>query len=68
MFVISGGNTIIYPDVWSSGDGMTWTQVTGSAAFGARWNHTSIAYNNGIWVIAGQNISNGSLGDVWWSQ
>ena len=48
--------------MWNSTDGINWTLVTGSAAFGPRVGHTMTVFNNRMWVIGG-----GSSGtaDVW---
>jgi len=40
-------------DVWNSTDGVTWIEATDSAGFAPRSNHTSVVFNNKIWVIAG---------------
>tara|TARA_R110002033_G_scaffold49190_1_gene95701 strand:- start:519 stop:1649 length:1131 start_codon:yes stop_codon:yes gene_type:complete len=52
-------------DVWSSPDGVTWTEVTTSAAFSAREGHTSVVFNDKIWVIAGWSSGNNRENDVW---
>jgi hypothetical protein len=72
MWVIGGqlykssnyGNSL--NDVWSSSDGIHWTQQSASAPFPARTNHQCIVFNNEIWVMGGSN-SNGFLNDVWFS-
>ena len=48
-------------DVWSSPDGITWTQATDNAGFPARGNHSSVVFSNRIWVIGGSSGGN----DVW---
>ncbi|HSB95316.1 MAG TPA: hypothetical protein VLC91_02640 [Spongiibacteraceae bacterium] len=40
-------------DVWSSSDGVTWTQETAGADFPSRGNHQVVAYNNELWLIGG---------------
>lgn len=42
-----------YNDVWTSTDGITWTEVTSSAAWSARTLADALVYNNDIWMIAG---------------
>jgi leucine-zipper-like transcriptional regulator 1 len=42
----------------------SWTQKTGSAAFSARSAHTSVVFNNKIWVIGGNTVS-GKTNEVW---
>ncbi len=62
----SGGN--VYNDVWSSSDGINWTQETASAAWAGRSGHTAVVFNNKIWVIGGEKgfVDNYAvLGDVW---
>ena len=66
MWIIGGkngsGNGL--NDVWSSTDGTTWTEVTSTAAFSPRRDHTSVVLNNKIWVIGGYDGSS-FLNDVW---
>jgi hypothetical protein len=40
-------------DVWSSPDGVTWTQVTAAAPWIQRNSHTSVVFDNKLWVIGG---------------
>jgi hypothetical protein len=69
MWVIGGEtNTITSAavnDVWSSSDGVTWAQVTGTARFSARQDFGSLVYNNAIWVIGGTSNGTTGLNDVW---
>ena len=71
MWVIGGadydpatGEFKILNDVWSSSDGVVWTQATAAAAFPARSNHTSVVLGNKMWIIGGSG-KNGYLHDVW---
>lgn len=53
-------------DVWTSVDGVNWTIVPLSGAiWSTRSAHTSLVYNNTMWVMGGWNGS--SLNDVWYS-
>ena len=52
-------------DVWSSVDGMTWLQVTAAAAFPARAFHTSVVFNDRLWVIGSLDYSLYAQNDVW---
>jgi hypothetical protein len=63
MWVI-GGNTDMSSknDVWYSTDGETWIQATASAAFSPRYEHTSVVFDNRMWVIGGSTDS-----IVWYS-
>ena len=73
LWVIGGGDfespsgQVFFNDVWSSSDGVTWTQVTGSAGFSPRWAHTAIVFKDRIWVIGGSSYAGGwtSYADVW---
>ena len=50
-------------DVWSSSDGVTWTQESASAAFPVRADHQVVAFNNKLWLIGGYDGSRKN--DVW---
>lgn len=39
--------------VWSSGDGLQWQQVTASAAWSPRIASASVVFNNRIWLLGG---------------
>lgn len=52
-------------DVWSSSDGKTWLLETANAAFGTRWLHQTIVYQDAIWVLGGLRINNSGANDVW---
>ncbi len=60
-------------DVWFSEDGSTWTQATSSAAWSARALHSSVVFDNKIWVLGGfddddNNPSSSRKNDVWYSE
>ncbi len=66
MWVLGGLGSSNKNDVWSSTDGVAWTQTTASASWSVRIFHSSVVYDNKMWVIGGTN--NGShKGDVWYS-
>src|SRR5688572_21589138 len=48
----------LFNDVWYSGDGIQWTQATNAAAWSPRREHSSLVYNNKIWVIGGSGANN----------
>lgn len=50
-------------DVWSSEDGVNWKQVTANAPWSARDGHTSLVFNDKMWVIGGG--IRGKNSDVW---
>ena len=56
-------------DVWSSSNGVSWTQSTAADAFGARFGQTSVTFGApaSIWVIGGQTTG-GNNNDVWASK
>jgi leucine-zipper-like transcriptional regulator 1 len=60
---ISNGNL---NDVWSSPDGVNWTQVTAAAAWEPRSRHSALVYDGKLWVLGGYG-NNGTLHDVWYS-
>jgi hypothetical protein len=71
MWVIGGG---IYDlrtylnDVWSSADGINWTQVTASAPWAGRQFHNVAVFDNKIWMVAGGTAQDeGGSTDVWYS-
>jgi hypothetical protein len=68
MWVIGGGNgnnTLLYPtDVWSSADGVNWTQETAPALWLRRTGHATVVFNNRMWVLGGNGVG-GYLNDVW---
>jgi len=65
----SNGNLL--NDVWSSSDGVNWTQVTASASWSPRADHTVVVFNNKMWLMGGSTISgtwmSGKANDVWYS-
>jgi prepilin-type N-terminal cleavage/methylation domain-containing protein len=65
MWVIGGCGGIMgcapKNDVWYSNDGVTWTNATWTAfSTGGRGYHTSLVYDNRMWVIGGGNTN-----EVW---
>lgn len=73
IWVIGGvgnisGNYIYKNDVWTlPRGGSSWTQVTSSAAFGVRYLHASVVYDDKMWVIGGSNNSDSYYNDAWYS-
>lgn len=60
------GNSSLADDS-SSATGSTWTQAASSAPFPARIRHTSVVFNNRMWVIGGEGEHGERLHDVWYS-
>jgi len=54
-----------YNDVWSSADGIHWTQHTKSAPWHPRQYHDVAVYDNRMWILEGYNPKNRN--DVWHS-
>lgn len=53
-------------DVWSSSDGITWTEVFPAAKWPRRAEHTSVTFADSIWVLGGGNFrARVSYNDVW---
>ena len=42
-------------DVWSSEDGVTWTEETSGATWSGRYTPEAIPYDNKIWIMGGNN-------------
>ena len=69
LWVIGGsdGSASYFNEVWSSSDGVTWEEAAipdGESRWSARNNHTSVVFNNSMWVLGGSDGTN-RLGDVW---
>lgn len=63
-----GVNGGLLNDVWSSSDGINWTEEVpndSSTSFQPRAHHTTIVFQNKIWVIGGSGLSNTFYNDVW---
>jgi hypothetical protein len=57
-----------YNDVWSSADGIHWTEHTKSAAWPARQYHDVAVWDNKLWVAEGYAAPGGNRKDVWYSE
>lgn len=72
LYVLGGGNYVpeyhAKNDVWSSEDGVTWTQLTDKAPWSPRLWHSAVAYRDRLWVIGGwSNNPHRNWNDVWHS-
>jgi len=72
MWVLGGGTywtpttpEALYNDVWSSADGVHWTQHVSDAPWNPRKYHEVAVFDDRLWVIGGHN--QGDLNDVWYS-
>ena len=67
LWLIGGDNGKKSNDVWSSSDGIKWTQETANAEFSERKNHQVVRFNDGngdkLWLIGGKNGE--SKNDIW---
>jgi hypothetical protein len=61
------GATYLLNDVWYSSDGITWDQATASADWSKRYYHTSVVYDNKIWIMGGMDSGYNAKNDVWYS-
>src|SRR6185503_11093548 len=52
-------------DIWSSSDGKTWRLETANAAFGTRWIHKTLVYDNAIWLLSGIRANGTGVNEVW---
>ncbi|MFT5465620.1 MAG: hypothetical protein ACI8UO_000715 [Verrucomicrobiales bacterium] len=73
IYVIAGGNYVpeysAKNDVWSSEDGVNWTQETEAAPFSPRIWFSSVVYRDHIWVLGGWSNNPGqNWADVWFSK
>jgi hypothetical protein len=60
----AGSVTYWYGDVWSSGNGSSWSKATDCGPFGERFGSQVLSFNNQLWLIGGNN--KGKLkNDVW---
>jgi dihydrofolate reductase len=64
----NGSSTGNVASVHSSSDGINWIEVTNSAEFMARFSHTSVVFDNKIWVIGGYSEPGTYRNDVWSSE
>lgn len=65
----NGGNSgTYYNDVWSSSNGVSWTEVTNAAPWAARYYYQAVTLNGQMWVLGGRGSGNINLNDVWFSQ
>ena len=55
-----------YRDVWSSPDGITWTQEVANAPWSARNSHSLTAFNGKLWLMGGYvGGSSAYKNDIW---
>jgi len=54
-----------YNDVWSSSDGIDWTQHTAEAPWHPRQYHDIAVWDDRLWVMEGYHKDGGNRNDVW---
>jgi hypothetical protein len=64
-FCASVKAAITYSDVWSTTDGSSWIRIISNAPWGKRWNYTSFAFNNKMWIVGGNVWNQSGQNDVW---
>lgn len=62
-----GGGSTVFNDVWSTTDGVNWTQVVGTATWSGRWGLGVLPFNNGMVLMGGKDPSGTLQNDVWFS-
>ncbi|MEL6590875.1 MAG: hypothetical protein AAFQ68_12375, partial [Bacteroidota bacterium] len=69
LWVIGGdsGSGGRFGDVWSSTDGVNWTEEINQAPWDARTVHTSVVFDGKMWVYGGNRsyTAGNELGDLW---
>ena len=63
IWVLGGSDGSYKNDVWSSSDGINWTQATANAPWSVRYGQTSVVFNNKMWILGGWGSS--YKNDVW---
>ncbi|HWV14197.1 MAG TPA: Ig-like domain-containing protein [Cellvibrio sp.] len=63
-YLIPGEDNGRKNDIWSSNDGITWTQQLAHASFSPRSDHQVVVFNNQLWLIGG-NDKTGDKNDIW---
>jgi hypothetical protein len=58
---------LFHNDVWSSTDGVHWTELTKAAPWHPRQYHDVAAWDNKLWVMEGYHVEGGNRNDVWYS-
>lgn len=69
MWIMGGGTPnssfTTLNDVWSSTNGINWTQEISNAPWTARRYSALVNFNGKMFLLGGLNASNGPLNDVW---
>jgi uncharacterized repeat protein (TIGR02543 family) len=54
-------------DIWSSTDGINWTDSGATMPGTPRTDETVLAFGGKLWILGGNTYSSGNLNDVWYS-
>jgi hypothetical protein len=65
IWVIGGFEFQADNDVWSSADGVNWTEITADASWSERAGHCSVVFDNKMWILGGQGNDWYYKDDVW---
>lgn len=75
IWVIGGRESIdpsnkldVKNDVWYSKNGIDWVQATQNAAFSSRSGHSSVVYDDKMWVLGGSDMASNKTSDAWCSK
>jgi hypothetical protein len=60
-----GYSNVTLNDVWSSSDGIIWTQATSNGPFAARSRQSLVGFKGRLWLIGGQDINGAPIQDIW---
>jgi len=59
---MGGDSANLQNKIWTSADGMTWTEEMPEPPWSERYGHTAVVYKDRIWVLGGRGLN-----DVWYS-
>jgi hypothetical protein len=62
---LSTGAPFYLNDVWSSPDGLVWTQTTVAAMSNGRKDASAVVFNNKMWLMGGQDSTSAVHNDVY---
>lgn len=64
------GSSVYYNDVYSSTDGITWTEENASADFVGRSGHAMVVFSDFMWILGGRfgSLGTSCLNDKWISE
>ena len=68
MWIIGGNDGSLQQDVWSSTDGITWTEETASGGFSGRAYHKCAVFKNKMFVVGYTNTVYSSTDGITWTQ